>query len=66
MTLWEPKVDIMSWKRHILNIAAAMLMEQTAAVEPIVSRDTLGLRFISQGERISGIFNISSQHQRQE
>ena len=41
MTLWEPKVDIMSWKRHILNITTAMLMEQTAAAKLLVLRDTL-------------------------
>lgn len=32
MTLWEPKVGIMSWKRHILDKPAGMVMEQTAGV----------------------------------
>lgn len=32
MTLWEPKVGIMSWKRHILDKPTGMVMEQTAGV----------------------------------
>lgn len=32
MTLWKPKVGIMSWKRHILDKPAGMVMEQTAGV----------------------------------
>lgn len=38
MTLWEPKVDIMSWKRHIRDKPAGMVMEQTAGVRgPVLS-----------------------------
>lgn len=32
MTLWEPKVGIMSWKRHILDKPTGMVMGQTAGV----------------------------------
>lgn len=32
MTLWEPKVGIMSWKSSILDVPTGMVMEQTAGV----------------------------------
>ena len=56
MTLWEPKVGIMSWKRHILDKPAGMVMEQTAGVRAqcweISTLDLDLMDFISEHLRV--------------
>lgn len=65
MTLWEPKVGIMSWKRHILDKPAGMVMEQTAGVRAqrwkILTVDLDLMDFISAYLRVMNSFDTALQ-----